>query len=147
MSNELIFRRQLTQLAEEYGLELLVFAENEMALRGYGYLLIFHIYQGSVMVFYSRLLADGTTQAWDIDRDFTETVTAEDRIGVVKPITGYDEVNAEFYVIARTLRRAWKDLLRGETAWMQDSSRIKTMKTTNFFREAFLDQVGNLLRQ
>jgi len=126
MSYEQWFRLCFDKIIKEYGLKLVVLAEDQMGLIGKQYILVFTVHHGNLYVSYIYRQHKGCIVMLDIDRDFTQSIEERDLIDLPKKRETVKEEIQDFVLItARCLERRWSDLLRGEKEWMTDRGRIQ----------------------
>ena len=120
MCFEQFFREQLAGLCREYGLKTMKWAERIYALIGPDYIIWFvgEITE-NMELHYIRRDHDGKIKRWNVDWYIGTAIEDQDRTGLVDQRSIVDGWKNDVILVARVLKRRFRDLLSGGDRWME----------------------------
>ena len=118
MNYEMWFRLCFAKLCREYDLKIEVISEDDIALIGRNYALMFAGYREEWEIYYITRNQEGKLEAWDMDWHIKPRAKKKDREGLLPG--GTIEVTRKngLLIASRLLEREFGELLSGGTSWM-----------------------------
>ncbi|UHP11168.1 hypothetical protein LAX80_005145 [Listeria marthii] len=120
MSYEADFINRFQPLIEEYKLNYKVISEEELALFGSNFALVFLIHFDEVSLNYVSRDKDNSLVSYDVWSYFLHVFDDKDRENLPKYDSVRGRVDVSFLILARGLPRHWSRVLRGDDKWLED---------------------------
>ncbi|WIW70883.1 hypothetical protein [Anaerosinus gibii] len=120
MDYKKVFSCKFKGIIEKYAMKCEFLDENQFAIIGKEFALIFTIHLGRVFVRYIMPGKGGELEVYNFDLFITEKFGDDDRAGIQKATTPEEMVLNEITVLTRGLINHWNDLLEGKKNWIEE---------------------------
>mgnify|MGYP005757594455 FL=1 len=112
------FKEIYNGLIKAYSFKPISVSENEIGLVGKGFILIFAFDLDNVLLFFITRDENNILKKFNIDNFISISFNEEDRKDIEPARTINEDINNILHIILRGLQNHWKDLLEGNTQWM-----------------------------
>ncbi|MEG6585189.1 hypothetical protein [Dendrosporobacter sp. 1207_IL3150] len=118
MNMEILFRREFGNLISKYNMKYLLISDNEFALVGRKFALVFLIHLGDIFIRYINANDHGELDVYNFDSFLFSKFNDVDRENIKKSNTVEEKISNELQIIARGLLNHWHNLLEGDKNWL-----------------------------
>lgn len=125
MRYEVDFINRFQPLIEEYKLNYKVISEEELALFGSNFALVFLIHFDEVSLNYVSRDKDNSLVSYDVWSYFLHVFDDKDRENLPKYNSVRERVDVSFLILARGLPRHWNNVLNGDDKWLEAYKQYK----------------------
>ncbi|MBC1971121.1 hypothetical protein HCJ75_04440 [Listeria welshimeri] len=120
MKYEADFIKRFQPLIEEHKLNYKVISEEELALFGSNFALVFLIHFDEVSLDYVCRDKDNLLVSFDVWSYFLHVFDDKDRENLPKYNSVQERGDVSFLILARGLPRHWSSVLNGDDKWLED---------------------------
>ena len=120
MNYEIIFKQEFENIMNKYDMRYLNVDNNEFAIVGRDFALIFTIHLDDIFISYVMRNSHGELEIYDFDSFIVEKFNAIDRENIKKTNIVEERVKNGLKIIARGLSNHWDGLMKGDKNWVED---------------------------
>ncbi|MBF2599181.1 hypothetical protein IA929_04090 [Listeria seeligeri] len=120
MKYETSFTNQFKQLKDDYQLNYKVLSDEEIALIGPTFALVFLIHFDEVSLNYVCRDMDGLLICYDVWSYFLHVFADKDREELPEYNSAKERIDVSFLILSRGLPRHWSFILNGDRQWLED---------------------------
>lgn len=120
MRYEADFINRFQPLIEEYKLNYKVISEEELALFGSNFALVFLMHFDEVSLNYVCRDMDGLLICYDVWSYFLHVFDDKDREELPEYNSAKERIDVSFLILSRGLPRHWSFMLNGDCQWLED---------------------------
>lgn len=120
MNYEIIFKQEFENIINNYDLKYSAIDENEFAIIGKSFALIFMIHMDDIYIRYVMRNAQGELEVYNFDSFIVEKFNSIDREGIKISNTIEEKIMNEIKIIAKGLVNHWSGLLKGDKSWKME---------------------------
>jgi len=142
MNYEMLFKHEFESIINKYNMKYLVVDNNEFAIVGRNFALIFTIHLGDAFIRYVMPNEQGELEVYNFDSFIVEKFNATDREKIKISNTVEEKITNQFKIIAKGLINHWHKLLKGEKTWMEDYLKYELAGKPRKANKKIIDVIG-----
>lgn len=120
MNYEIIFKQEFENIMNKYDMKYLNVDNNEFAIVGKDFALIFMIHLDDIFISYVMRNRHRDLEIYNFDSFIVEKFNAIDRENIKEANTVEERIKNRLKIITRGLSNHWDGLMKGDKNWLED---------------------------